>query len=123
MLPISQYARWVILLGLAALVASGCTSLRPDACARRAMAGPDYAAMPDKRAHCLASAKIAVQCGARYARLAGVGKEWLDALGGGDASRGDLAANALGRECAKTARQAGDTSDAALSTCCIDALR
>jgi hypothetical protein len=87
------------------------------------MSGPDYAAMPDKQAHCVASAKIALQCGARYARMAGIGKEWLDALGGGDASRGDLAANAVGRDCARTAQSAGDSSDVALLACCADALR
>jgi hypothetical protein len=84
------------------------------------MAGPDYAAMPDKQAHCLASAKIALQCGARYARFAGVGKEWLDALRGGDPSRADLAANGVGRECAVTAKAAGATSDDALLACCRD---
>lgn len=86
------------------------------------MAGPDYASMPDKQAHCVASAKIALQCGARYARWAGVGKEWLDAFGGGDASRADLAANAEGRECARQAAGAGDSSDGALHACCKDAL-
>ncbi len=107
-----------------ALIATltGCASIRPDACARRAMAGPDYTAMPDKHAHCLASAKITLQCGARYARFAGAGKEWLDALGGGDASRTDLAANGVGRECATAASARGATSDEALLTCCRDRL-
>jgi hypothetical protein len=94
------------------------------------MAGPDYKAMNDKQAHCLASAKITLACGARYARFAGVGKEWLDALGMGDASREDLRANGLGRECAAKTRPAGEDatsngtpSDAALTACCEDALR
>jgi hypothetical protein len=120
----------IVLFLCCGALSTGCASLRPDACAQRAMAGPDYQSMNDKLAHCLASAKITLACGARYARFAGVGKEWLDALGAGDASREDLRANGLGRECAAKARAAVDgvtsdgiPSDAALTACCEDALR
>jgi hypothetical protein len=116
-------ASQLLLLLVAALSLAGCAGLRPDACAKRAMAGPDYTAMDDRQAHCLASAKIALQCGQRYARFAGTGKEWLDALSGGDASRADLAANAKGRTCALSTAAGGDSSDTALKTCCEDALR
>jgi hypothetical protein len=92
------------LRALATLVAcatlGACATVRPDACARRAIAGIDFAKMDDKQAHCIASGLIALECGARYAKFAGLGKEWMDAFGAGDPSRADLRANAVGRTCA-----------------------
>ncbi len=114
-------ARYALLL--AAVVSGGCASLSPTACARGAIEPVDFAGMYDKQAHCIASGLITRRCGARYARLAGTGKEWLDAVGGGDASRQDLRANADGRACALQAATAESTPDetqfrVAISACC-----
>ncbi len=110
------------------VVLTGCVSLSPTRCARDAMQPVEFTGMPDKQAHCIASGLIAQRCGARYARLAGVGKEWLDAVGGGDASRDDLRANADGRACAVHVKAAATTPDEAgptafrmaLTACCVD---
>lgn len=71
----------------------------------------------DLEKHCLASAGIAQRCSPSEAWLAGWGKELQDALGGGDASRRDLDANRLGRQCAA---QSGAAE--ALVDCCLRAL-
>ncbi|HPF26471.1 MAG: hypothetical protein R3F58_15490 [Steroidobacteraceae bacterium] len=122
--------RWrrPVLLALTLSILSGCASLSPTRCARSAMQSVDFAGMPDKQAHCIASGLIARRCGARYARLAGVGKEWLDLFGGGDASRDDLRADADGRACAARIKAAAATPDdadptefrTALTACCVD---
>lgn len=73
--------------------------------------------LSDLEKHCLASAGIAQRCSASEAWLAGWGKELQDALGGGDASRRDLDANRLGRQCA-----AEHAAPEALADCCRRAL-
>jgi hypothetical protein len=71
----------------------------------------------DLEKHCLASAGIAQRCSPSEAWFAGWGKELQDALGGGDASRRDLDANRLGRQCA-----ADHAAPEALADCCRRAL-
>ena len=73
--------------------------------------------LSDLEKHCLASAGIARRCSPSEAWLAGWGKELQDALGGGDASRRDLDANRLGRQCAAEHGAAEDLAD-----CCRRAL-
>jgi hypothetical protein len=85
-------------------------------CARAVVARlPPGLSDPEK--HCVASAGIARQCSPFEAWLAGWGKEAQDALGRGDASREDLEANRIGRDCAL----ADGAPDAALE-CCRHAL-
>lgn len=72
--------------------------------------------LPGRRRHCLASATIAARCGNVDAVLAGWAKEVADALGPGDASREDLAADAAGRRCAGRSGGAVDLAD-----CCAEA--
>lgn len=72
-------------------------------------------ALPEKRAHCLASGLIARYCSVSEAHLAGTGKELRDLLGAGDAESGDLRANRAGIDCA---RQSQD--DHALTRCCSE---
>lgn len=69
--------------------------------------------LDDREKHCLASAGIVLHCSRLESWLAGWGKEAGDALGGGDASRGDVDANRIGRRCADSTRDA-----AALLDCC-----
>ncbi|MCB1624851.1 MAG: hypothetical protein KDI32_09710 [Pseudomonadales bacterium] len=111
-----RVSSWVLALAIPLATLSGCASLSPTACARHAMAPVDFAGMYDKQAHCIASGLIDQQCGARYARMAGVGKEWLDAFGAGDASRGDLRADADGRACAAQLRQPNATAQSGAET-------
>lgn len=79
----------------------------PLACARQAVAQVPQE-WSDDRKHCVVSGLMARQCSATEARFAGWGKEVRDLFGGGDASRADLAANARGRECARSANNDGD---------------
>jgi hypothetical protein len=72
--------------------------------------------IPDKRAHCLATASIATNCSVAEAYGAGVAKELKDLFTGGDAEWGDLRADAAGVRCA---RAAGNASD--VEACCVTA--
>ena len=71
------------------------------------------ASLPDKRAHCLATAYIARRCSLPEAYLAGLGKELQDVFDRGDAEWGDLRADAHGARCARSA-----ASDADVQRCC-----
>ena len=73
--------------------------------------------LTDPEKHCLASAGIVLQCSRFEAWLAGWGKEVQDAFDGGDASLADLAADRLGRRCA---RQTGEPDG--LLRCCREGL-
>jgi hypothetical protein len=72
-------------------------------------------ALPDKRAHCMASGLIARYCSLSEAHLAGAGKELRDLLGKGDAESSDLRANRTGIDCAREVED-----DQALARCCSD---
>jgi hypothetical protein len=69
--------------------------------------------LPDKQAHCRASALIASHCSIPEAYLAGVTKEWLDLFSLGDAEWGDLRADWAGIHCART----GHTDEEAAQCC------
>ncbi len=105
------------------LCLSGCAST-PDrpadstvGCASAVVATlPDGLTDPEK--HCVASAGITRRCSPFESWLAGWGKEIDDALGHGDASWEDLAADRAGRRCATAAH--GDRD--ALIECCRKAL-
>jgi hypothetical protein len=103
---------------LLALCAAGCSSApeRPAA-SFRGCAEAVVAALPagltDAEQHCLASAGIAQRCSRFEAWAAGWGKEIRDALGEGDASIADLAADRRGRRCAAPRRGAEE-----LLACC-----
>jgi hypothetical protein len=103
---------------LAVLGLAGCTA-SPERAAPSTIgcAQAVVAALPpgleDPEKHCMASAGIALQCSRFEAWLVGWGKEGGDALGGGDASREDVAANRIGRRCAD-----GAADTAALLDCC-----
>ncbi|MGH8186767.1 MAG: hypothetical protein ACREUC_09405 [Steroidobacteraceae bacterium] len=72
-------------------------------------------ALPEKRAHCLASGLIARYCSVGEAHLAGAGKELRDLLGAGDAESSDLRANRAGIDCARHAQD-----DQELARCCSE---
>jgi hypothetical protein len=74
--------------------------------------------LDDAEQHCLASALIARQCSSFEAVIVGTGKEARDAVGVGDASRRDLDANRVGRECAAR----GGAAPGELLECCRAAL-
>lgn len=58
--------------------------------------------LPDKRAHCLASALIAQQCSVFEAYLAGAGKEFRDMFSANDTAEwADWKADRVGIACAK----------------------
>lgn len=98
---------------LLALGLAGCASTpeRPASstlgCAQAVVATLP-AGLTDPEKHCLASAGIALHCSPFEAWLAGWGKEARDALSDGDASREDLQANRLGRQCAEKPADAGE---------------
>jgi len=69
--------------------------------------------IPDKQAHCRATALIADHCSVTEAYVAGVAKETLDLFGPGDAEWGDLRADWAGVRCARAAR----TDDEAVQCC------
>jgi hypothetical protein len=73
------------------------------------------AGLPEQRAHCLASGLIARYCSVSEAHLAGVGKEFRDLLGAGDAESSDLRANRAGIECARRAED-----DHGVARCCSE---
>jgi hypothetical protein len=87
------------------LCLAGCTSTaeRPAVssvgCAQAVVAALP-AGLTDPEKHCVASAGIARDCSRFEAWLAGWGKEFQDAAGGGDASWADLVADRAGRRCA-----------------------
>ena len=56
--------------------------------------------LTDPERHCVASAGIVRYCSRFEAWLAGWGKEFQDAVNGGDASWDDLVADRAGRRCA-----------------------
>jgi hypothetical protein len=105
-----------------ALAVAGCATL-PDApprlaatplgCMRATVAAKVPPELGDKHRHCLAAGMIARHCSPSEAKLASWGKELGDALGNGDADRGDLAADYAGIACARAARD-----DEALQRCC-----
>jgi hypothetical protein len=103
---------------LLALCATGCNAV-PDrpAASSRGCAEAVVASLPtgltDTEQHCLASAGITQRCSRFEAWAAGWGKELRDALGAGDPSRRDLAANRRGRGCAAIGR----TTDELLACC------
>ena len=84
---------------------AGCTSTpeRPAVstvgCAQ-AVAGTLPTSLTDPEKHCVASAGIVRYCSRFEAWLAGWGKEFQDAVNGGDASWDDLVADRAGRRCA-----------------------
>lgn len=64
------------------------------------------AGLQDKRAHCVASARISQRCSVTEAYLAGAGKEIRDLFTGGDAEWADWRADRVGIACAKHAASA-----------------
>lgn len=82
-------------------------------CARAAVNSSVPEGIPDKRAHCLATASIARNCSVTEAYGAGVGKELKDLFSAGDAEWGDLRADAAGVRCARAA-----TGEIDLQACC-----
>lgn len=70
--------------------------------------------LPDKRAHCLASAGIASRCSVIEAYLAGAGKEVSDLFTGGDAEWADWRADRVGIACANQYRID------AIAQCCME---
>jgi hypothetical protein len=87
-------------------------------CARAATANLEPRHIPDKLAHCLATASISRQCSVFEAYGAGVTKEVKDLLGPGDAQGGDLRADAAGVRCARAS-----TSGTDIERCCEDFVR
>ena len=85
-------------------------------CARAAVTASVPEGIPDRRAHCLATASIARNCSVAEAYGAGVGKELKDLFGAGDAEWGDLRADATGVQCARTS-----ANDADVEACCLAA--
>lgn len=75
-------------------------------------------AVPDKQAHCLASAAIAWRCSVMEAYGAGIAKEIKDMFGHGDAEWADLRADAAGVRCARSAHSESD-----IRGCCEKAVR
>lgn len=69
--------------------------------------------LPDSRKHCVAAGTIEQRCGWFASVAAGLGKEFSDAFGPGDAEWSDLRANAAGRDCAGRVADPGD-----LPACC-----
>jgi hypothetical protein len=69
--------------------------------------------LPEKDAHCVATALIARYCSVTEAYLAGAGKELRDLLGAGDAQWSDWQADRAGVDCAR--EPVGDTGRA---SCC-----
>ena len=82
-------------------------------CARAAVGNSVPEGIPDKRAHCLATASIAKNCSVAEAYGAGVGKELKDLFSAGDAEWGDLRADAAGVRCARA-----NEGDAGVEACC-----
>lgn len=74
--------------------------------------------VPDKQAHCLASAAIAWRCSVIEAYGAGIAKEIKDMFGHGDAEWADLRADAAGVRCARSAHNESDIRE-----CCGKAFR
>lgn len=93
-------------IGALMLCLAGCT-IAPDRPAQssyecmRVVRDGLPAGLPDKRAHCEASALIAQRCSVLEAYLAGIGKELRDALGFGDPEWSDWQADRAGVGCAK----------------------
>jgi len=106
-------------LALAATLLAACAS-QPRApegsCMQRTMDSLDLSGLPSPRMHCVAAGTIEQRCGWFASVAAGLGKEFADAFGPGDAQWSDLKANAAGRDCA---RRADDP--AALPDCCAAA--
>jgi len=74
------------------------------------------AGLPDKRAHCLASALIAQQCSLFEAYLAGAGKEIRDMFSANDSAEwADWKADRVGIACAKQHHGVED-----IGACCAE---
>ena len=103
--------RAIALASLSAAALSACVPLSGRqrlaqssiSCARAAVSRAVPEGIPDKRAHCLATASIARNCSAAEAYGAGIAKELMDLFSAGDAEWGDLRADAAGVRCARTA--------------------
>ena len=112
-----EFSVLCVLVGLAACAPLGRPPERASkstlGCVQAALAERDFNGLPDTQAHCLAAAFIAWRCSATEAVLASMGKEMRDAVGPGDSSLRDLAADRRGLACARNA-----TDTAALETCC-----
>lgn len=106
-------------MALVAGLMASCASVpdRPAAssvgCAEAALDGHLRGGVSDKRAHCIAGGLIARFCSPTEARLAGLGKEFRDALGTGDADWSDWQATRAGVRCA-----ASGADVAAIIACC-----
>lgn len=110
------------MLAVAAVALAGCASTGERAAPSTAgCAAAVVRQLPpglnDAEQHCLASGLIVRQCSSFEAVIAGTGKEVGDAMGSGGASRGDLDANRIGRECAVRG-----TAPNELLECCREAL-
>jgi hypothetical protein len=104
------------LVAVPALLLAACAASprAPESwCMQRAVDALSLEGVSDPRRHCLASAAIAIRCGAGSAFAAGYAKEIADIFGPGDASAADLSANAAGRECAQRS-----ADQQALAACC-----
>jgi hypothetical protein len=82
-------------------------------CARSVLESKLPDDLPDDVAHCLAAGFIARYCSLSEAYLSGVGKEFKDLVGPGDAEWRDWQSDRRGIACAKDS-----TSDEALYACC-----
>jgi hypothetical protein len=71
------------------------------ACARAAVAQIDAGAAGDKRAHCVAAARIARRCSVSEALAASYAKEMRDLFGRGNAELEDIRASRAGIGCAR----------------------
>jgi hypothetical protein len=91
----------ILLCACAPLSGTQRVAVSTSDCVRAAVAGQLPSNVSDKHAHCHAAALIARHCSATEAYLAGLGKEWLDLLGSGDAEWGDLRADWAGVRCAR----------------------
>lgn len=72
-------------------------------------------ALPDSRAHCLASGLIARYCSKSEAYMAGAGKELRDLFGPGDAEWRDWRADRAGIACSRLGKD-----DAEIASCCAE---
>lgn len=105
-----------VLVALATFTAAACTTMPrapAGSCIQRTFDGLELAGLDDQTRHCYASGMIARQCGTFNAWSAGLGKELADLAGAGTASRADLRANRVGRDCARSGQPD-------LLACCVD---
>ena len=109
----------VAALNIAMLLLAGCVTApdRPSHSSygcMKAVRDSLPAELPDKRAHCIASAWIAQRCSVAEAYVAGTGKEVSDLFTGGDAEWADWRADRVGIACSR------HNSHDDAPTCCME---